>query len=94
MGGPPYILTPGQYSHELRSDLAIYCRKPEVETHTNLGLEAELDDLEDDVVVTDSSESIDGAAWNGQAMHSEPVPKIFIEQKCEYPPNYNCWRSS
>ncbi|ELU09966.1 hypothetical protein CAPTEDRAFT_221820 [Capitella teleta] len=46
-----------------------------------IGLEAELSGIDDDVVVTDETQSSMEAKWTVPTMRSEPINKVFIEQK-------------
>ena len=58
--------------------MSLFCRVTE---STCIGLEAELQELEDDIV-TEATESFDDTRYGAPAfMRSEPINKLFIEQK-------------
>jgi hypothetical protein len=44
-------------------------------------LEAELSGVDEDVVVTDETQSSADVKWTVPSMRSEPTNKVFIEQK-------------
>ena len=53
----------------------------EEEEVVEVGLAAELGDLQDDVVEAEKAEAMGEARWAQPAMRSEAISKVFIEQR-------------
>ena len=62
--------------------ISINSSETEEEAEPEIGLEAELRDMQDDVIAPEANASSEvEAVWTTPAMRSEPVNKLFIEQR-------------
>ena len=73
------------FDHIMYND---YSRSETEEEVEAVGLAAELGDLKDDVVEAEKEEAMEEAKWAQPAMRSEPVNKVFIEQRSELLSDY------